>query len=57
MEAKAAHEGVVKDFCIVRERMKGRVERDSGGGANLGGKAMAPERERTTRASPRKKTH
>jgi hypothetical protein len=57
MEAKAAHEGVVKDFCIVRERMKGLVERDSGGGANLGGKAMAPERERTTRASPRKKTH
>ncbi len=58
MEARAAHEGVVREFCIVRERMKGRVERDAGGaslGGNGGGKA--PEREKTMRPSPRKKTH
>jgi len=55
MEAKAAHERVVREFCIVRERMKGRVDKDSGGGATLGGNGKVPER--TMRASPRKKTH
>jgi hypothetical protein len=56
MEAMAAHEGVVREFCIVRERVKGRVERDTGG-TSLGGNGEAPERERAMRPSPRKKTH
>jgi hypothetical protein len=45
MESMNVHEGVVREFCVIRERMKGRVRGD--GGANLG----------RNRASPRKKTH
>jgi hypothetical protein len=46
VETMAAHEGVVREFCVVRERMKGQVGGESSR-ASLGGK----------RASPRKKTH
>jgi hypothetical protein len=56
MEARAAHEGVIREFCVTRERMKGRVERD-GGAASLDGSDKASEREKTMRPSPRKKTH
>jgi hypothetical protein len=44
-ESMSEHERVVREFCIVRERMKGRVGVDTGG-ASVG-----------KRASPRKKTH
>lgn len=44
-ESMAEHEHLVREFCIVRERMKGRVVLDAGG-ASVG-----------KRASPRKKTH
>jgi curved DNA-binding protein CbpA len=57
MEARAAHEGAVREFCIVRERMKGQVGRNGGGGASLSGNGKAPDREQTMRPSPRKKTH
>jgi hypothetical protein len=39
------HEGVVREFCVIRERMKGKVGGE--GGAGLG----------RNRPSPRKKTH
>ncbi|PMD23492.1 hypothetical protein NA56DRAFT_701794 [Hyaloscypha hepaticicola] len=44
-ESMAEHERVVREFCIVRERMKGRMGVDAGG-ASVG-----------KRASSRKKTH
>jgi hypothetical protein len=44
-ETMAEHERVVREFCIVRERMKGCVGVDASG-ASVG-----------KRASPRKKTH
>ncbi|KAN0104844.1 hypothetical protein V8E51_010589 [Hyaloscypha variabilis] len=45
VETMAVHESAVREFCIVRERMKGKVRNE--GGASVSGK----------RASPRKKTH